>query len=225
MAAALMERPPPELSLTELVARVRLLARGRDRVVLGITGAPGAGKSTVCEALVQALGDEAVLVPMDGFHLSQQVLEGLGRTDRKGAPDTFDAASYAALLRRIRDRTDEVVYAPAFRRDLEEPIAGSVAVQRDTPIVVTEGNYLLLDDAAWGGVASLLDEIWFVAPDDEARVERLVARHVAFGRSAEEAREWVLRSDEANAVLVGAGRQRADLVFRAGAGLGVRAPR
>jgi pantothenate kinase len=152
---------------------------------------------------------------MDGFHLAQAELARLGRADRKGAPDTFDADGYVALLERLRVSADAVVYAPEFRREIEEPIACAVPVPRDVPLVVTEGNYLLLDDGPWARVRALLDEAWYIqAADDLARVSRLIDRHVAFGRSPEAAREWVLRSDEANTALIAPTRGRADLVVR-----------
>lgn len=198
--------------LLDRIADLRATAGG-DRVVVGVTGAPGAGKSTVCDALVTALGAEAALVPMDGFHLAQAELERLGRADRKGAPDTFDAAGYLALLRRLRARTEDVVYAPRFHREIEEAVAGAVPVPRDVPVVVTEGNYLLLDDPAWAAVRDELDEVWFVAPDEALRHQRLVARHVLHGRSPEAALEWVTRNDEVNARLVAATAARADLVI------------
>lgn len=188
-------------SFAALVERARLLLRG-PRSILGIAGAPGSGKSTLAAALVGALGPEAVLVPMDGFHLAQAELVRLGRADRKGAPDTFDPYGYVALLRRLASRPAHTVYCPTFDRSLEEPVAGAIAVDPGHMLVVTEGNYLLLPDGPWAGVRALLDDAWFVEVDDEVRVERLVARHVAFGRSPEAAREWVLSSDERNARLV-----------------------
>jgi pantothenate kinase len=150
-------------TLAELVERARRLIQPRRRRILGITGAPGAGKSTVAEALVAALDGDAVLVPMDGFHLANAELERLGRRDRKGAVDTFDAVGYAALLRRLRDPEEECVYAPIFRREIEEPIAGAIPVPRRVPLVVTEGNYLLIDRGGWAPVRGLLDEVWFRA--------------------------------------------------------------
>lgn len=205
----------------DLLERARELAAGPRRL-LGITGPPGAGKSTVAGALVAALDegaatDVAVLVPMDGFHLAQAELERLGRADRKGAPDTFDAAGFVALLRRLRAaEPDEVVYAPAFDRRLEEPVAGAIAVPPHVPLVVVEGNYLLHDDGAWSSVAGLLHETWYVDVDDAVRVERLVARHTAFGKAPAAARAWSLGPDERNARLVSAGRHRADRVVRLG---------
>ena len=151
---------PAPLSAHEAVERARGLAAGSDsRTLLGITGPPGAGKSSLADAVVHAV-PSAVLVPMDGFHLAQRVLDDLALADRKGAPETFDRYGFAALLRRVRDQTPDgpVVYAPEFRRDLEEPIAGAIAVPTQTRLVVTEGNYLLL----WPEVAALLDEVWWV---------------------------------------------------------------
>jgi pantothenate kinase len=197
------------------VARARALAGAGGRRRLGIAGAPGSGKSTLAGALVAALGpDTARLVGMDGFHLAQAELERLGRADRKGSADTFDAAGYVALLRRLRESSDAVVYAPEFRREIEEPVACAVPVPRDVPLVVTEGNYLLLAGGAWAAVREELDEAWFVEGDDDRRREWLIARHVAFGKAPDAARAWVLRSDERNAELVAATRSRADLVVR-----------
>ena len=200
------------MSLEPIIDRARRLVGTGQRQLLGITGAPGAGKSTVAERVVAALGTDAVLVPMDGFHLADAELERLGRRDRKGAPDTFDAAGYVSLLRRLRDAGPDTVYAPVFDRGLEAAIAGSIAVPPSTALVVTEGNYLLLDEEPWRQVRPLLDEAWFVAVDPALRVERLIARHVAHGRSPAAAMEWVLRSDEANAALVERTRELADLV-------------
>lgn len=203
-----------ELIAAGLADRVRALAAGAKRTIVGITGAPGAGKSTVAEALVAALGTAAVSVPMDGFHLSNEVLNSLGRHDRKGAPDTFDAAGYIALLRRLRAPDEDVVYAPLFRRDIEEPIASSIPVLRETPIVVTEGNYLLLDTPAWRPVRDLLDAVWYIEIDETVRLERLVARHVAFGKSLDAARAWAEGSDQRNAEIIAASARHADLRLR-----------
>ncbi|CRZ13215.1 nucleoside/nucleotide kinase family protein [Mycolicibacterium neworleansense] len=200
----------------DLLARVLARAAAPGTAIIGITGAPGAGKSTLTEALVGAararLGAEAVAyLPMDGFHLADVELRRLGRLDRKGAPDTFDVAGYAALLRRIR-AGGEVVYAPGFERDVEQPIAGAIPVFPDTAVVLTEGNYLLLDVPEWSAVADQVDETWYCALQDEVRVARLVARHVTFGKRADAARRWVAEVDEPNARLVAATAVRADLV-------------
>ena len=202
------------LTLACLVERAWELVEPCRRRILGVTGAPGAGKSTVAEALVAALDGHAVLVPMDGFHLANAELERLGRRGRKGAVDTFDAAGYAALLRRLRDPADGRVYAPVFWREIEEPIAGAIPVQPDVPLVVTEGNYLLLDTGAWAAVRTLVDVVWFLAPPEPLRLDRLVRRHEAFGKPPAQAREWAVGTDQRNAELVEATRGRADLVIQ-----------
>ena len=199
--------------LDDLVQRASALAAPGGRALLGLTGAPGAGKSTLAAALVDALDGAAVLVPMDGFHLADPELERLGRRRRKGAPDTFDAAGYVHLLRRLRERDDDVVYAPVFVREQEQAVAGALAVPREVPLVLTEGNYLLAD-GPFAPVRGLLDECWYLDLDQAVRVPRLVARHVAHGRPAPQAERWVLDSDERNARLVEGTRERADLVLR-----------
>lgn len=200
----------------ELVERAARLARSGDRAILGIAGAPASGKSTVAGELVDALAAHDVvarLVPMDGFHLADAALERLGRADRKGAPDTFDAHGYVALLRRLRDGQDHTVFAPSFERTLEQPIAGSIAVEPSDQLVVTEGNYLLVDEEPWRAVAPLLDEVWFCDLDEDERRRRLHARHVEFGRSADEASAWMAAVDDPNAALVRPTAARADLVI------------
>jgi pantothenate kinase len=207
-------RKPGPTTLAALVDRARALAEPGRRRILGVTGAPGAGKSTVAEAVVAALDGSAVLVGMDGFHLANVELERLGRRDRKGAADTFDAAGYAALLRRLREPGDEPVYAPEFRREIEEPIACAVPVPPETPLVVTEGNYLLVEEGSWAALRGLLDEVWFLDPPEELRLDRLIRRHEAFGKAPDAARAWALGTDQRNADLVAATRCRADLVVR-----------
>jgi len=183
------------------------------RRLLGITGAPGAGKSTLAVRLAEQWAPDAVVVPMDGFHLAGRELERLGRADRKGAPDTFDVDGYVALLDRLRDAT-ATIYAPEFRRDLEEPIAGAIAVEPHHTTVITEGNYLLVDCGGWERVRPLLTECWYVECDAAERVTRLVARHVAHGRSPDAARRWVDHTDEPNARLIESTRARAERAVR-----------
>ncbi|MFS2166729.1 nucleoside/nucleotide kinase family protein [Variovorax sp. Varisp62] len=198
------------------LARLQALMAGGQRRLLGLVGAPGAGKSTLAAALLRSVGaDCAQVVPMDGFHLANVELQRLGRAARKGAPDTFDSAGYVALLQRLREQRPDggIVYAPEFRREIEEPIAGAIAVLPSTQLVITEGNYLLHDDGPWAGAAAMLDEVWYVDIDDAVREERLVRRHQQFGRSAEEARAWVASTDAPNARLIAATRMRAHHVL------------
>ncbi|WP_017348173.1 nucleoside/nucleotide kinase family protein [Pantoea sp. A4] len=188
----------------------QLLARG-GRQILGIAGAPGSGKSTLAQRLCEALSGQAVVVPMDGFHLANLELQRLNRAGRKGAPDTFDSAGYQALLRRLRQPlSDSRVYAPAFHREIEEPIAGEIGVAGDIPLVITEGNYLLLSDEPWQGVRALLDSCWFLDVDEELEFQRLLARHMQFGRSEQAARDWIAQTDLPNARRIIASRTRAD---------------
>ena len=214
MSAARADAAPPAYAPDDLPARALdlLAAAPVRRVVVGIAGAPGSGKSTVAAGLVAALraaGVSAAGVPMDGFHLAGAELERLGRQDRKGAPDTFDAAGFVHLLRRLAAPT-ETVYAPIFDRGLEEPVAGAIAVDPAVEVVVIEGNYLLLDDGPWARVRSLLTETWYLEVPDDVRVDRLITRHAAHGRPLDQARSWTLGPDQANADLVAATRSRAD---------------
>lgn len=212
-----IERDVQDVTLAQLVKWARALVVPGARRIIGLTGAPGAGKSTIAEQLVTALGpDTAVLVPMDGFHLANDVLIDLGRRDRKGAHDTFDDGGYARLITCLRAQRadDAVVYAPRFHREIEESIGSAIPVPPTVPLVVTEGNYLLLESGAWPAARSAIDEVWFLAPDNEVRHTRLLRRHEAYGRSPEEARYWALGSDERNAELIESTAGRADRIVR-----------
>ncbi|MFC7674322.1 nucleoside/nucleotide kinase family protein [Mycolicibacterium sp. GCM10028919] len=212
-----IERDVQDATLDELVEAAMALVVPGERRILGLTGAPGAGKSTVAEQLVAALGpDVAVLVPMDGFHLANDVLIDLGRRDRKGAHDTFDDGGYARLIETLRAQRpgDPVVYAPRFRREIEESIGSSIPVPAMVPLVVTEGNYLLLDSDAWPAARSRIDEVWFLAPDTDVRHGRLLRRHEAYGKSPEDAASWALGPDERNAQLIESTAVRADRIVR-----------
>jgi pantothenate kinase len=195
---------------------VRLAGRGR--ALLGIAGQPGAGKSTLAGSLLagaRARGVRAALVGMDGFHIAHRALTELGLVEVKGAPETFDVAGYVALLRRLRDPTEELVWAPEFRREIEDAIQSAVPVRADVALVITEGNYLLLD-GPWRPVRELLDEVWYVDVPDELRRRRLAARHEFYGRTREQAWERTLGSDERNARAVAATKGLADLVVTLG---------
>jgi pantothenate kinase len=205
-------------SFDTLVDRARGLVVGGRRAVLGIAGAPAAGKTTLAEELLAALGPTpppglapgtwVAHVPMDGFHLADVELERLGLRDRKGAPETFDDLGYAALLRRFHEDRDAVIYAPGFERVIEQPIAGSIPIFRDARLIISEGNYLLL----WEPLRPLLTEVWFADLDPGSRLRRLIDRHIRFGKPEPVAVEWATGTDERNARLVASTRSRADLV-------------
>jgi pantothenate kinase len=202
-----------ELSVAEAVERAAALAAG-GRALLGIAGCPGAGKSTLSAAITAGV-PSSVVVPMDGFHLLNEDLVRLGRRNRKGAPDTFDVDGYVALLDRLRRPIPGgVITAPHYDRAAGAPVPDAISVGSDVALVISEGNYLLLDYSPWMAVRPLLDEVWFVDVDDAVRVPRLIARHIEFGKSLDESREWVMRSDEANAAVASASRSRADAVVR-----------
>jgi len=209
-----MRTTPPPLPAAA-VSRLNTLLASGSRRILGLVGPPGAGKSTLAEALLAACpAGVAQVVPMDGYHLANVELERLGRRGRKGAPDTFDAAGYAALLQRLRSQAPgEVIYAPEFRREIEEPIANAIPVFPEAQLLITEGNYLLVDHGPWAAVRPQLDEVWWVDVDNSLRVQRLTNRHIQFGRAPEAAAAWVQGTDEPNARLIEQGRARADWVF------------
>lgn len=201
----------------QVLARAEALLQRRRRCLLGIAGAPGAGKSTISEWQLQHLltdhPRQVALVPMDGYHLAQALLESRGLEHRKGAPDTFDGAGYVALLRRLRSETSREIFAPVFRREVNDAIAGAIAVPAETRLIITEGNYLLLEEAPWNEVASLLDETWFVELEQAERLRRLTARHLKFDKDAAIAEWRATGSDERNARLVAPGSLRSTLVI------------
>ncbi len=208
------------MDLTDLAERACGLVRGGRRAVLGIAGPPAAGKTTLARELVAAVAartspEWVAHVPMDGFHLADVELDRLGLRAVKGAPDTFDAPGYAALLRRLRDDTDEIVYAPAFERVIEQPIAGAVPVHRAARLVVSEGNYLLLSGGGWERIRPLVDEVWYADLDQQSRLRRLIDRHIRFGKPEPAAVAWATGTDERNAALIAATRERADLLVPA----------
>jgi pantothenate kinase len=186
-------------------------------LLVGITGAPGAGKSTLAEALVGALGASAILLPMDGYHLPQATLVELGRRDRMGAPDTFDVTGLLATLALLRapvENSGQSVLAPGFNRETEEAVSDAIVISPEFSTVVIEGNYLLLNEGDWASVAGLLDLSFFLETDPELRISRLIARHERFGKSQEAARAWALGPDENNARLIATTAPRADYLLR-----------
>jgi pantothenate kinase len=207
--------------VSELAQRARVLLADNERIILGITGSPGAGKTTLAKQLVDRLNDEpggppAVYLPMDGFHLANSTLDELGIHDRKGAIETFDGWGFVALLNRVLVERDHTVYAPSFERTVDEGIAGEVAIPAEARIVVVEGNYLLVDQEPWNRIPHLLAETWFCETAADERLIRLVDRHTRHGRSPEAARAWASTVDGANAILIEATQSRADLVVSGG---------
>ena len=202
----------PEISQAMDALRRRLTSGSR--TILGIVGAPGSGKSTFAAWIQQQFGPgSAVVVPMDGFHLGNAIIDGTPLRRRKGAIDTFDAGGYLSLLRRLVRRDEAVVYAPEFRRTIDEPVAASIAIPAEVPLVITEGNYLLADQEPWKEARAQLDEVWFVDTPPALRLSRLVARHVEFGMEPGAAQAWAAGPDETNAVLIQATRPAADRII------------
>jgi pantothenate kinase len=210
-------------SFDDLVELARMSVTDGRRAILGVAGSPGAGKSTLTESLYEALRDDppaglpprewVAHVPMDGFHLADVELDRLGLRDTKGAPETFDVFGYVDLLRRLRsDDGEEIVYAPAFERELEQPIAGAIGVRPAARLILTEGNYLLVDDGPWARIRPLIDVVWFCSLDDHVRLERLIRRHVRFGKEPGDADAWARGTDERNARRVAGTIGRADLI-------------
>lgn len=205
-----MDSPEVQQALAALTHRLD----GGRRTLLGITGSPGSGKSTFAAWLQQQFGPAvAVVVPMDGFHLGNAIIDGTPLRQRKGAMDTFDVGGYLSLLQRLVRRDEPVVYAPEFRRTLDEPVAASIAVPASVPLVITEGNYLLAESPQWKDVRSQLDEVWFMDTPPPLRLGWLVDRHVEFGMERTAAEAWATGPDEANAAMVEATRQGADRII------------
>jgi pantothenate kinase len=206
----------PEQLASQEAALARIqnhLENSSERVLIGIIGKPGAGKSTLSKFLMAKLPKEFVtVVPMDGYHLSNKVLKDLKRADRKGAPDTFDVAGFISLVKRIRTEQTQSIYYPIFDRAIEESIAAQGVVTSATKVVIIEGNYLLHDDGGWEVCNDLLDESWMVDVDDDKRISRLISRHIAYGKDPEAAKAWAKGTDEVNAKIIERGRNRADFV-------------
>ncbi len=207
-------RAPIDLPTLAAIVEGMLAARSASAPLLvGLAGEPGAGKSTAAAQLAALLPGSRVL-PMDGFHFPQAQLVSLGRRERMGAPDTFDVDAFVTLLASLRTAT-ATVRAPGFDRTIEEPVADELSFTPEVPCIIVEGNYLLLDDHGWQRVAPLLDVTVGVVLDEATRHERLIARHIAFGKTPNAARAWALGLDEANAGLIAPTLERADYLLRA----------
>ena len=202
----------PEITMAVDTLRRRLLPG--TRTILGIAGAPGSGKSTFAAWLQEQFSPgTSVVVPMDGFHLGNAIIDGTPLRQRKGAPDTFDVGGYLSLLQRLVRRDEDVVYAPEFRRTIDEPVAASLAIPAAVPVIITEGNYLLSDGPRWQQVRAQLDEVWFIDTPHSLRLARLVERHMFYGMDRAAAEAWANGPDAANARLIEATRSRADRII------------
>jgi pantothenate kinase len=192
------------------IARVSELLNSPNRFILGIVGKPGVGKSTFSQFLSEHIASESIsILPMDGFHMSNEKLIELGRRDRKGAPDTFDVDDFAQSLAEVRNGHGSDIRFPIFEREIEASIADAGLIPAQAKLVVVEGNYLLHDAFGWEKIGDFLDESWFLDVDDELRMQRLVARHIQFGKTPEAANEWSRGTDEMNARLIEQSRSRA----------------
>ena len=208
-------RSPQMIDATDVAAltdRVARLLESRQRVVIGLAGEPGVGKSTLSSALIDHADVSAVVIPFDGFHLASKELERLGRTDRQGAIDTFDITGYRDLLRRLTSEPSRRLYAPGFSREIGEPITRAITVDPSTRLIITEGNYLLVPEA--GIERRFFDEVWYVELNAAMRRERLIQRHVRFGKVLSEAIRWANGQDENNARLIRRSRHLADVIAR-----------
>ena len=204
-----------EISNEEAKAIVVECASASTRTIIGIVGKPGGGKSTLSKYLLKGMDPTLVsVVPMDGFHLSNKVLKELGRSDRKGAQDTFDVKGFTTLIQRIKMDSAEPIYYPIFDRSIEESIAAQGVVYPSTRVVIVEGNYLMHDRDGWQEISPLLDQSWYAFLDEDVRISRLISRHIAFGKDPDSAKAWAKGSDQVNAELIETGVGRCDFLVR-----------
>ena len=172
-------------------------ADGSKRFIVAIAGPPGAGKSTLADALHAELlrrGETSAVLPMDGFHMDNGILEDRGLLKRKGAPETFDVRGFLDIVAAIRE-ADEEVLVPVFDRSREIAIASARPVSAETRIILAEGNYLLLDEAPWTRLAPLFDLTIFVGPAYEVLEQRLRQRWVHYGLD-EDGIQWKLYGND-----------------------------
>jgi pantothenate kinase len=192
-----------------------LLDSQSTRSLIGIVGKPGAGKSTVVEQIEKRYQpNEVSIIPMDGFHLSNEELISLGRRERKGAPDTFDVEGFTLLIKSVKIDHSVDHKFPIFHREIEASIADEGMVPKESKVVVIEGNYLFSEAHNWDAIYPLLDHTWFIEIDDEIRIQRLIARHVRYGKTHEEAEAWSRGSDETNARFIGLTAYRAENLIK-----------
>lgn len=204
-----------EMTKEEAKEIITTAASGPTRTIIGIIGKPGGGKSTLSKFLLKGFDPSLVsVVPMDGFHLSNKVLKSLGRSERKGAPDTFDVKGFTNLLERIAHDHSNAIYYPIFDRSIEESIAAQGVVLPSTRVIIVEGNYLMHDQGGWEEVSPLLGQCWYAFLDEDVRISRLISRHIAFGKDPESAKEWAKGTDQRNAELIEAGVVRCDFLVR-----------
>ena len=204
-----------EITKGEAKKLVIELASASTRTIIGIVGKPGGGKSTLSRFLLKGMDPSLVsVVPMDGFHLSNKVLKELGKSDRKGAQDTFDVKGFTTLIARIKSDGADPIYYPVFDRSIEESIAAQGVVYPSTRVVIVEGNYLMHDKGGWEEVSPLLDQSWYAYLDEDIRISRLISRHIAFGKDPESAKAWAKGSDQVNAELIETGVARCDFLIR-----------
>jgi pantothenate kinase len=192
---------------------------GPGRFLLGITGPPGSGKSTLARQLADQVNASerqalAAVIPMDGFHLTNDQLHRLGWMHRKGAPHTFDATRYVSLVERLR-HADRTIRAPRYDRTLHEPVADAITIEPTIRLVITEGNYLLSPQMPWRRLIRMLDQTWYLdTPLDEC-MQRLKRRHIAGGSTELQARQRLIDNDLPNAHRVIACRDRGDRIITA----------
>jgi pantothenate kinase len=204
-----------EITKEETKAIVAECAAAANRTIIGIIGKPGGGKSTLSKYLLKGMDPTLVsVVPMDGFHLSNKVLKELGRSDHKGAHDTFDVKGFTTLIQRIKSDSADAIYYPVFDRSIEESIAAQGVVYPSTRVVIVEGNYLMHDKDGWQEISPLLDQSWYAFLDEDIRISRLISRHIAFGKDPESAKAWAKGSDQVNAELIETGVGRCDFLIR-----------
>ena len=189
------------MSINLLFEQIQSLLQGPNpRSIIGIVGKPGAGKSTVVSEIEKRFDPNQIsVIPMDGYHLSNEELISLNRRDRKGAPDTFDTQSFISLITKVKNSPELEHRFPIFHREIEASKADEGVVESGVKVIVVEGNYLFSEEHNWEGVFPLLDHTWFIEISDEVRIERLIARHIRYGKTPEDAEKWSRGSDEANA--------------------------